>query len=370
MRNLANSNKTLPFYAKVTLVLVGLFTFITILYSLQDIIVPIIYSVIIATVLSPVVNFLVRKNMNRLLATGITVLSIVLVTLLLIALLSSQLIQFADAIPKLINVFKQLLNDSILWISQHFNISTTELRKMITTKNAELLSTSSSRIGATIATTGSVLVVLFLIPVYVFMILVYQPLLIEFTHKLFSIKKHQSLNKVLTATKHVIQSYLVGLLLEATIVAVLNSVSLLIIGIDYAILLGVIGAILNIIPYVGGIVAVALPMLIALATNSPSEAIIVFVVYMVIQLIDNNYIVPKVVASQVQINALVSIIVVIAGSALWGINGMFLSIPLTAIIKVICDNIDELTPWGYLLGEMPEPLASPIKVIKKIVLRK
>jgi predicted PurR-regulated permease PerM len=367
MSNNANSTTVLPFYAKATLILVGLFIFTTVLYTLQDIIIPIIYSTIIAIVLSPVVNFLERKHMNRLLAISITVVSIVLCTLLLVVLLSSQLVQFADAIPKLITVFKQLLSDTILWTSQHFNISTTELQKIITKKNTELLNASSSSIGATIATTGSALVVLFLIPVYVFMILVYQPLLIEFTHKLFSINKHQSLNKVLSATKQVIQSYLVGLLLEATIVAVLNSVSLLIIGIDYAILLGVIGAILNIIPYVGGLVAVALPMLIALATQSPSVAIVVFVVYMIIQLIDNNYIVPKVVASKVQINALVSIIVVIVGSALWGINGMFLSIPIIAIIKVICDNIDALNPWGYLLGEMPEPLVSPIKKRKKIV---
>ena len=172
----------------------------------------------------------------------------------------------------------------------------------------------------------------------------------EFIRRLFAADKHHTLNDVLTTTKKVIQSYLVGLLVEAGLVAALNSIALLIIGVDYAILLGVIGALLNVIPYIGGIVAVALPMIIALATLSPTYAIIVLVAYLFIQFIDNNLIVPRIVASKVQINALVSIVVVLLGGALWGVAGMFLSIPLTAVIKVICDRVDSLNAWGYLLG--------------------
>jgi predicted PurR-regulated permease PerM len=150
----------------------------------------------------------------------------------------------------------------------------------------------------------------------------------------------------------------------------MNSVGLLMLGIDYAILLGIIGALLNVIPYIGGIVAVALPMMIAVATKSTAwYAVYVLAVYYFIQFIDNHYIVPKIVASKVKINMLFAIIVVLAGNALWGIPGMFLAIPLLAIVKLICDHIESLKPWGFLLGDTMPPLIKLkpifIKVKKK-----
>ncbi len=150
-------------------------------------------------------------------------------------------------------------------------------------------------------------------------------------------------------------------------VATLDTAALLILGIEYALIIGIFGALLNMIPYIGGIVAVAMPMMVALVTKTtPMYAIYVLAAYYFIQLIDNNYIVPKIVASKVKINAFFSIIVVIAGNALWGIPGMFLSIPLLAIVKLICDNIEPLKPWGFLLGDTMPPLLKIKQVFKKI----
>src|SRR6185369_3265784 len=148
--------------------------------------------------------------------------------------------------------------------------------------------------------------------------------------------QHAMVGEVLFTTKSLIQSYLSGLMIEMVIVAILNSIGLLIIGVDYAIVFGVIGAILNLIPYIGGIVAISLPMLMAFVTGTPISAFFVLIAYLIVQFIDNNYLVPVIVASKVKVNALVSIIVVLIGGTLWGVAGMFLSIPLTAIVKVIC----------------------------------
>jgi len=211
------------------------------------------------------------------------------------------------------------------------------------------------------------LIVLFLVPVYVFIILFYQPLLIEFIHRLFSDGNQSQVNEIITQTKTVIQRYLSGLVVEFVMVSVLNSAALLILGIEYAIILGLIGGLLNVIPYIGGLVAVALPMMVALATKSTAwYAIYVLVAYYIIQLIDNNYIVPIIVSSKVKINALFSIIAVIAGNALWGISGMFLSIPLLAIVKLICDHIEPLKPWGFLLGDTMPSLLKIKPIFKKI----
>ena len=334
----------------------GLSAFISILYIAQNILIPVIYSTIIAIVLSPAVNLLTRKGMNRTLAITGTLLFMISVTILVITVLSREMMQLSDSFPKLLEKFNSLTQQSAAWISENFNISIRKVNLMVAEKKTDLLNGTSDSLGQTLITTGSILVVLVLIPVYVFMILFYQPLLLEFVHKLFRSANRKEVNEILSATKKIIQSYLVGLLLEAGIVAALNSTALLILGIDFAVLLGVIGAIVNVIPYIGGLIAVALPMMIALASDSSSSyCLLVLAAYILIQFIDNHYIIPKVVASKVKINALISIIVVLAGGALWGVPGMFLSIPIIAIIKVIFDHIESLKPWGYLLGDTMPP---------------
>jgi predicted PurR-regulated permease PerM len=143
--------------------------------------------------------------------------------------------------------------------------------------------------------------------------------------------------------------------LEALIVATLNTIALLLIGVPYAVLLGVLGALLNILPFIGGILAVLLPILIATITIDGFQAQFwVIISYMFIQFIDNHFLVPYIVASKVRINALVSIVIVLLGGALWGISGMFLSIPFIGVMKIIFDRLPEMKPWGMLLGmEIP-----------------
>ncbi|HEY6915704.1 MAG TPA: AI-2E family transporter, partial [Paludibacter sp.] len=227
----------------------------------------------------------------------------------------------------------------------------------------ELVNIDGTLVGQTLVSVGGSLATIFIIPVYVFVILYYQPLLMEFIHRLFGKTHLVQVGEIITQTKSVIQRYLVGLIFEAIIVGILNALGLLLLGIEYAILLGVIGALLNLIPYLGGIVAVALYMMVALVTKSSAWfAVYVFGIHIFIQLIDNNYIVPKIVASKVKINALFSIIVVLVGNALWGIPGMFLSIPLLAIVKVIFDHVESMKPWGFLFGDTMPPL---IKLKKK-----
>jgi predicted PurR-regulated permease PerM len=220
-------------------------------------------------------------------------------------------------------------------------------------------------ITETISTIGGTFMTFIIMPVYVFMIIYYKPLLMEFISRLFPKNVHSTVVEVLTETKGLIQSYLFGLLVEALLVAILNSVALWILGIEYAILLGVIGALLNVIPYIGGLVAVALPMLLALATKQPVDALYVMIAYLIVQFIDNNLFVPRIVASKVKINALVSIIVVLVGNQLWGVPGMFLSIPITAIVKVIFDRIGPLQPFGFLLGDNQPDLTKEIFVVRR-----
>jgi len=361
---------TLPLYVKPVFLILGLIGLLFILYIAKGILVPLVFAVLISILLHPVVSFFVRLKVNRIIAIILTMVLTFLIIGALGALLISQASRFSESLPALVEKFTQILNESISWASQYFDINPHKIHDWITKTKGELINDSGAAIGQTIISVGGTIFVLFLIPVYVFMILFYHPLLIDFIHKSFAENNQTQVREIVSLTKKVIQRYLAGLFIEAVLVAVLNTSALLILGIQYAFLLGIIGALLNIIPYVGGLVAVALPMMVALVTKTSGwYAVYVLGAYYFIQLIDNNYIVPKIVASKVKINALFSIVAVIVGNALWGVPGMFLAIPLLAILKLIFDHTGSLKNWGFLLGDTMPPLTL-IKTIFKKILKK
>jgi predicted PurR-regulated permease PerM len=356
-----------PGYAKAIFILIGLIALLTVLYVAKSIIVPIVFATIIAIILHPVVNFFMRRKINRLLAICITLFLTLIVLAAFFGLLFSQVVRFYESWPVLIEKFTLILNQSVTWASSYFDIDAQKINAWLANTKTEIITASSAAIGHTLITIGTGLMILFLVPVYIFLMLYYEPLILEFIRRLFVKNDQDQVGEMIKQTKSVIQRYLIGLIIEAIIIAIMDSAGLLILGIDYAILLGIIGALLNVIPYIGGIVAVALPMMIAIATKStPIYALYVLGIYYFIQLIDNHYIFPKIVASKVKINMLFAIIVVLAGNALWGIPGMFLSLPLLAIIKLIFDHIEPLKPWGFLLGDTMHPLLIIKPVFRRV----
>ena len=358
----------LPLYIKPVFLILGLIGLVLILYIAQGILIPLVFAILISILLHPVVNFFVRLRINRVIAIFITLLLTFLVIAAFGALLFSQASRFSESWPILVDKFTLMLNDTISWASGYFDINPHKMNDWIIKTKGELINGSGAAIGQTILSVGNGIFVLFLIPVYVFMILFYHPLLIDFIRKSFAENNQTQVREIVTQTKSVVQRYLIGLVIEFFLMAALNSTALLILGIQYAILLGIIGALLNVIPYIGGMVAVALPMMVALVTKSSGwYAMYVLAAYYFIQLIDNNYIVPKIVASKVKINALFSILAVFVGNALWGIPGMFLSIPILAIIKLIFDHIGTLNNWGFLLGDTMPPLIIIKPIFKKIL---
>jgi predicted PurR-regulated permease PerM len=360
----------LPFYLKATIFLVGLFIFFTILYIGRSIIIPVVFATILSMVLHPVVNFFVRNKIHRVIAIIITL----LLTFIMIGglgfLLFSQASRFSDSWPVLVDKLTIILSNSINWASGYFDINPIKIHEWIAKAKLNIILYTNSAIGPTLMSVGKTVFDLFLIPVYMFMILFYHPILIDFIRKIFAKSDHTQVNEIITQTKKVIQHYLMGLVIEFIIIAALYSITLWLLGIDYALMLGIIGALLNIIPFVGGFGGIALPMMIALATkDSAWPAVYVLIIFYIIQMIDNHYIIPRIVASKVKINALFALIVIFVGNAIWGIPGMFISIPLLAIVKLIFDHIEPLKPWGFLLGDtMPSLLK--IKTIRLLRIKK
>ena len=341
----------LPFYVKAFFLLTGVYVLVSILSIAGSFIVPILFAGIIAVLLSPAVHFLVKRRINRAVAIAIVLFIVLLLFAALTLLLSTQATHLKDALPQLQTKFNEFSDQAIVRLSTAFNIKEENITNWIAQSKAELLNGSNAVIGFTLTNMGNGLTMILLIPVYTFMILFYQPHLLLFIRKATGTANHEQTTELLGETKMIIQHYLVGLFFEFLIVAVLNIIGLFALGINYALLLGVIGALLNIIPYIGGLIAMILFMIIALVTKEPAYVIYVAVLYGIIQFIDNNFIVPRIIGAKVKLNALVSLMGVIAGAALWGISGMFLSIPLIAILKLLFDRIEPLKPYGFLLGD-------------------
>ncbi len=345
-----------PFYAKAALLLVGIYLTVDILVLTAGIVLPLTFALLFAILLSPLVKFLTRKGLRRILAVSIVVFSTMALLTLAIALLSTQLTVFGEALPQLLDKFNVLIDNSVSKLSGIFNVSAKKIQESIANFRTELVGKSSTMIGNTLGMVGGLLSAAILTPVYIFMMLYYQPHLVKFLHQVFGEKNGENVSEVLVETKSIIQSYLHGLFIEMLIIAVLNSVGLFILGMEYAIVLGIMGALLNIIPYLGAMIAMTIYMLIAFMTKTPVHVLYVLIMYSVIQVVDNNFLVPNIVGSKVKLNAFTSLLAVIAGAAMWGIPGMFLSIPLIAIIKLILDRIDAVKPWGFLLGAPETPV--------------
>lgn len=343
------------FLIRASLFILGVYFLISILYIGQGIILPLIYAAIIATLASPVVDFLVKRKLKRALAVSVVLFVALLLAAGVIALTISQAGMLNHAWPMLLSKYHDLLSRCTILSSQYFNISAEKIDGYIDAEMTDLKMHSNAFIGNSLGTMGGAFIALTLTPVYIFMILYYQQHLLEFIHKLFNANNDEKLSEILGETKSIIHGYLRGLFIEFIIISTLNTIGLIIMGVHYSVLLGMLAALLNVIPLIGGIIGIAVFIAIVLIVKSPIYVVYVVVMYTVIQFIDNHYIIPKIVGSKVKLNALVCVIAVIAGDTLWGIPGMFLAIPLTAIIKLVLDHVDNLKPWGFMLGDVVSP---------------
>ena len=338
-----------PFYIKAPVILIGLFFFFYILQLLGAVLVPFSFAGLIAILLNPLFSRLNQK-LPRVAAILITLLIATATVGLLFYFLSSQIAMFGKSLPAIKAKTTALLSFVQNWMQHRLGIA---VEKQVEGLKAQMSGGGGmSILTNTLGTVLGLVSVLVLMPIYIFLLLFYKPLILDFLFQVFSEKHSLRVAEILGQTKTAIQSFMVGLMIETVIVCTLNSAALLLIGVPNAIVIGVIGGLLNVLPYIGGVIAIALPVLMSLiTTNNFSPIIAIVISYSVIQFIDNNFLVPRIVSSKVQINALMSIVIVLLGNLLWGIPGMFLSIPFIAVLKIIFDRVDGLKPWGRLLGD-------------------
>jgi len=353
----------LPYYIKLTIKLFMVLLIGVLIYIGRAIVVPLAFSVLLSIILLPLAQFMERHKFPRVLANLLSVMLALVLIVGILYFLSSQISRFLVDFPSI----KKHINEHYIklqdWVQQKLHIAYEKQDAIVNDAGEKVKDSFTMFIGQLFITITQSIVSIILVTVYTFFILYYRHVIKAFLFSVFERTPSFKVKEVLTESKYMIQNYIMGLLIEMSIVATANSVLLLILGVRFAIFFGVFTAILNLLPYVGILFSIICVILVTLATSDNLHNIIFIIIGMeCIHFLDANFILPKIVGSKVKINALITIAGILIGANLIGIAGIFLALPTIAILKIIFDRVEGLKPWGLLFGD--------VRLNKKITLKK
>ncbi|WP_214229142.1 AI-2E family transporter [Pedobacter sp. B4-66] len=366
MRNIA-----LPFYAKLALVLFAIICLGYLAILGQTLLAPLLTSFLLALLLLPLSNFLEQKwRFKRSLASIVSVILMIAFISSILYFLANQLTDLWQDWPALKKQGETSFHDIQNWISNTFNINTKKQIDYLKDSASSAVSTSATVLGATLLTLSSTLLFLSFLLLFTFFILNYRKVLFTFLTSVFEEQHADKVNEILRRIQYIIKKYITGLFLQMFIVTLLMVLVLWILNVKYAVLLGLIAGIFNIIPYIGIFTALLISSLITFATAGAAKMLFVVTAFVGVHALDGNVLMPLVVGSKVKINALFAFIGIVVGEMIWGISGMFLCIPYLAMLKIIFDRVDSLKPWGILLGgeEKPQKKRKVYRLTKNIKL--
>lgn len=337
---------------------------IVILIYSKSVLLPLAFGIIFSLALVTPVSYLERKGLSRTLSAVICLVVALIGLSGVFVFISTQVLNFEKDFPMLETKFMQLIQDLQNFVQQRMHVSEAVVQENLSPLLNNAIAMAPNIVGDLVGFLSNSLFIAGFTFIYTLMILVYRENISVFFNASFRHIESVSKLNIANKTQYVIKNYISGLLLEIVFVASMLSIGFLIVGAKYAILLAVISAIMNLVPYLGFISAAVLSVVITFATNSPHAAIWVGVISLGVHLIDSNIFLPAVVGNKVSINALATVIGVFLGNLIWGIPGMFLALPVVAIIKVICDEIPGLEHWGVLLGgrvKLPKKKRVPVE---------
>ena len=354
-----------PFYERISLVLVGLISLGYLIVLAKDLVDPLIFGFLFAILLLPVCSFFEKKlRLPRSLASLVSILMLVAFIGGILYLVGSQISNMADDWPMLKKQVGQSIEDLRQWVESSFHINMAKQMDYVHNATNKLMSSGGSVIGTTFGAVSSLMLFYSFILIFTFLVLFYRRLLFRFLLWVFGDDNHPTVFDIVENIQKILRQYILGLLLEMVIVSAVACTAFWFIGIKYAVLLGLIVGLFNIVPYVGIFTALFLSAMITFATGNVNNVLYVVISVVGIHAVDSNILLPAIVGSKVRLNALISFLGIVIGEMLWGLSGMFLAIPMIAILKIIFDRIESLKPWGFLFGGEYEYKKSAEKAMK------
>ncbi|MCH8556590.1 MAG: AI-2E family transporter [Balneolia bacterium] len=342
----------LPWYAKFAFVLLLVTLVIYGMIAAKAVLIPLLFAIFFAVLLSPLCGRLESWRIPRVLAALLSLLLGIAVLVGTGIFFYSQILGFVDDVDLVEERIRTLLEGFDTTFGEYVEIDLAEVISTIPENVINYVSDNVESLSRGFLSAASTLTNVFIIPVYVVLMLMFRGFLKEFIIRAFSSSEEVRMHRLINKIKDVVQYYILGMLIVISILAVLNSTMLWALGVRHALFFGVFAAILNVIPFVGPLLGSILPILYALLTmDSLWIPLLVLLGFYVIQLFESNLFTPSIVGSQVSLNPLVTLLAIFIGAQIWGLVGMILFIPASAVLKVIFDEVDSLNAYGFLLGK-------------------
>ncbi|MBD3615228.1 MAG: AI-2E family transporter [Gracilimonas sp.] len=334
-----------PLLLRSTIRLAFAFLLVAALILTRQLLVPLFLSVMLAYLLFPYADWLENHKVPRILTNLIVVLGFLAFLGAIFFAVGALSANFTDDFPKIKEQFEDNLQSILSGITAFTGISSEGIDAFIRD-----LGETGEYISQLFTATTNTLLSLGLLPVYTFLLLFYRDKFRDFISMLIKDDQEQVVQKIIDQASEVVPKYLKGLVIVCFILVGLNSLGFYLIGIEYALLFGIIAAIFNLIPYLGTILGYGVVLLFVLGTQSPSLAFAVIIQFVIVQFLENNILTPNITGSYVEINPLVIIFSLIGAGLIWGLPGMLIIIPYLGLFKIVCENVEDLKPIGFLLG--------------------
>jgi predicted PurR-regulated permease PerM len=328
-----------------------LFFFLTFagLYFAADFLIPVALAAIFAMLFSRLSAYFESKGMSRGLASFFCMLIFMLCITVIVFLLAWQLSGFADNIDIMKERVVTLLTSLRHWLHENTGITMKQQQQIV--KEGSAGSSAGTMLASFAESIMGILINTILVLVYMFLFLVYRSHIKKFILKLVPPDEKNTADNIVHKAGDVAQQYLSGLGTMIVLLWIMYGIGFSIVGVESAIFFAVLCGILEIIPFIGNITGTSLTVLAVVAQGGDARMIIgVLVTYALVQFIQTYLLEPLIVGEQVNINPLFTILVIVLGETVWGVAGMILAIPLLGIIKIICDRVPHLEPYGFLIG--------------------
>ena len=317
----------------------------------RDLFLLLFVSALFTFLLLPLSRRMEKAGRPRWVGALVATLALVAVVMGAFFFLGWQFTRFGGELPALQQTLHVKVQALMRWVEGAVHIDRRDQIQWFNAQVAGLADTGGQMVMEVFSGAGAALGVIVPIPFFVFLLLMMKDKFREFLVH-WSEGRETDAVAIVRRISALSRSYLRGVLLVMLILGTLNSIGFLALGLPYAVVMGFLLALLNLIPYIGVLLGSLLPILVALLTkDSIGYAIGALAVCLITQFLDNNFITPKVVGGSVSLNPLASMLALIAAGMLWGVVGMVVAIPLAGMIKLVCDSVPGLRPYGYLLGE-------------------
>ncbi|GHA59570.1 AI-2E family transporter [Pontibacter akesuensis] len=357
---------------RLTFILLFAILLVYVLVEAREFLYPIFIAILFSYLLYPIVSKLEEWGVPRILANLLTIIAGMATVVGVLVLLYQQLSNFLGDLPALQEQAFKNIDRLQFFLERRFGEFENTNKLWLRQQVAGAFQLSGTLIKNVLKATTDTLVKFGLMPVYVFLMLYYRNKFENFLYRQIPSFQHSKAQNILEEISQVTKRYMTGVVIVILILCVINSTGLLLIGLEYAILLGILSAFMNFIPYFGTLIGGAIPLLyVLMVQGSPQKALAVVLFFLLVQFTENNILTPNITGSKVNINPMFTILSIVVGGMIWGLPGMFVAVPFLGMFKIYCDYTDGLTAWSYLLGtEGTEEHAFTINKLKILFSRR